>query len=88
MRIKQGVFGIFVFLIAGCNDSQEAYNEILPIVETRCSPCHNGRDLPSFNSTNFKTSTVQATIRDGSMPPAPAVLSANEKRDLLAYFMR
>lgn len=66
--------------------TDKAWDEIKPLVQTRCGGCHNGTVHPiKFDTAaKFKGSRAKARITDGSMPPGGG-LSATDKQKLLAY---
>ncbi len=60
---------------------------IQPVIERACGKCHNGtvHPLRFTSAAAFKGSKAKARLTAGTMPPAPATISAEDKAALLAF---
>lgn len=65
--------------------SDPEYDKIAPLVARNCGGCHNGSNQKAFTAARFKSSAARARLKNGSMPPAPATISQDDKALLLAY---
>lgn len=60
--------------------------DIKPLIDANCGKCHNGTKEPAFDTADkFKASKAKARLGAGTMPPAPATISAADKQKLLAF---
>ncbi len=60
---------------------------VQPVIEKNCGKCHNGTTHPlKFDTAaKFKAGKAKARLTSGTMPPAPATISSDDKNVLLAY---
>lgn len=67
--------------------SDPGFEQVRALVDKDCGGCHTpGRGLPVFSSgAAFRGSRAKARLVAGTMPPAPAQLSAVDKSALLDY---
>lgn len=64
-----------------------SFADVKPVIDRNCGKCHNGsvHPLKFDTAAKFKGSKAKARIANNTMPPAPAVMSAEDKGKLLAF---